>query len=238
MFIKTHSLDYFHGRLSIINTQNTKLLKQLEYYLSKILVKHDANYAMVTSKKYDDIINNAYLTYNIKGEAQDALTKHLFDVFIRPLNKNERDQFRELLRTHPNSLYLQLDEYEPELFLLHSITGYLNAREAANGIPVMYIKNYEYADHDFTAKNIYEYHFADGIRANSRDFFDLAKELATNRPVVALWKSRYHRDRMDLLIGLYALIRGKDHQGVILMQELDEPKHLLAKMNAALVKNK
>lgn len=238
MFIKTHSLDYFHGRLSIINTQNTKLLKQLEYYLSKILVKHDANYAMITSKKYDDIINNAYLTYNIKGEAQDTLTKHLFDVFIRPLNKNERDQFRELLRTHPNSLYLQLDEYEPDLFLLHSITGYLNAREAANGIPVMYIKNYEYADHNFTAKNIYEYHFADGIRVNSRDFLDLAKELVTNRPIVALWKSRYHRDRMDLLIGLYALIRGKDHQGVILMQELDEPKHLLAKMNAALVKNK
>lgn len=51
MFIKTHSLDYFHGRLSIINTQNTNLLKQLEYYLGKILVKHDANYAIVTSKK-------------------------------------------------------------------------------------------------------------------------------------------------------------------------------------------
>ncbi len=77
MFIKTHSLDYFHGRLSIINTQNTNLLKQLENYLGKILVKHDANYAMVTSKKYDDIINNAYLTYNIKGEAENALTKHL-----------------------------------------------------------------------------------------------------------------------------------------------------------------
>lgn len=43
----------------------------------------------------------------------------------------------------------------------------------------MYLKNYEYTDRDFTAKNIYEYHFADGIRVNSRDFFDLTKELAT-----------------------------------------------------------
>lgn len=238
MFIKTHSFDYFHGRVSIINTQNTNLLKQLEYYLGKILVKHDSNYAMVTSKKYDDMINNAYLTYNIKGEAEDSLTKHLFDVFIRPLNKHERDQFRELLRTHPNSLYLQLDEYEPALFLLHSITGYLNVREASNGIPVMYLKNYEYNDHDFTAKNIYEYHFDDGIYVNSRDFFDLAKEMVTSRPIVTLWKSRYHRNRIDLFIGLYDLIRGKDHQGVILMNELDEPKHLLAKMNNALDKNK
>ncbi len=66
----------------------------------------------------------------------------------------------------------------------------------------------------------------------------MVKELATNRPIVTLWKSRYHHDRIDLLIGLYVLIRGEDHQGVILMKELDEPKHLLAKMNNALDKNK
>lgn len=237
-FLDNSSVDYFHGRISLLNTFDVDLNKRLKHFLKIILTnKQTHNFARYRKLITNDTAHTADFTFLISGEADWALTDHLFDIFMQPLDRDERKEFYELLLNHPQNVFIDLDEYEPERFLLHEITGYLSAYRDDNGDPVLYLKDYYYNDFDFTAYNMTRLGFEDGIYENSKEYYRLAKELVLSKPVRSIWKTRYHKDRIDLLFGLRALIRGKDHQGVILVKEVKDLKPFLAKINKALKKS-
>lgn len=238
MYLSTKSPDYFHGNIYILNTLDTSLLASLKTYLGKAFstskTNHDPeNYIRALKTVTNDSPHNSWLTYHVTGQADWALTDHLDDVFLKPLTATERTEFCELLYKNHKQIYLELDEYEPDRKLLHSITAYLDAHMNENGDPVLYLRDYYYDDYDFTKANIYEMQFADGIKVNSREYFNLIRELTHNKPLCTLWKTKYHKDRLELVIALNRLINGRDHQGVILTQELQDTNYFLEKLNKA-----
>lgn len=237
--LNTHSTDYFYGRISILNDFDTAMNHEFAGYLNKAFTNYRKhNYARKTKLVRNDTIHNADYSFWVKGEADWALTDHLFDIFLVALTKDERKRFYNLLLSNPKIIFIDLNEYEPERFMLHEITGYLAAYRDDAGNPTVYIKDYYYDEFDFTAYNRVHLGFERGIYENSSNYFKLAKELFTSKPVNSIWKLRYHRDRMDLLFGLRALIRGKDHQGAILLSEIKDTKYFLAKLNKALIRQK
>lgn len=237
-FLNNKSIDYFHGRISIINKFDIELSKKLRHYLKIVLAnKQTHNYAHYTQINTHDFANNADFTFKIEGQADWALTDHLFDVFMQPLNEQEREEFYDLLLNNPSSVFIDVDEYEKDRYLLHEASGYLTAYRDDDGNPQLYIKDYYYDDFDFTAYNIANLQFEKGIYENSREYLRLDKELVLSKPVNAIWKNHYHRDKIDLLFAVRALIRDKNHQGVILQNELKDTKIFLAKANKALRKS-
>lgn len=224
----------FIGQVKISSSLPVRVIKDLEYLLEKVFKSTSIDIGIdMHDKTIDQYAKQWEVIYEITGNASNLFEDCFNFIFASGLTKKQFRIFADLVLQYDDAIQIEIDELNMHRQILHHLITNIVGFRNADGEYVLRLNKLSDEDYDFTAKNLVELGFRNGIKAYTVPFTKTISQYVHNEDVHRLWHDKYNRHLIDMPFAFYHLAKRPSHDGYILQSEIDDPDTLLEELNQA-----